>query len=203
LPTQLHTTTAGRLAAAVAVLAVLLLVVGAGPAHAAGTGGIEVVPDPAVVDGKEVSRFDVEVPSRGEEQERFVVRNVDSEPRTARLYTAQVRRVEGDLQLGDAGSSAFAVLPAEDVVLQPGEAQSRAFIVRGGDLPGGEQMAAVVVEVGTGSVVQRASTMIYLEAGRQVPLPLLLVVAAVVLVMAAGAAVAVLARRRSTQPSAQ
>ena len=67
------------------------------------------------------------------------------------------------------------------------------------ETPEQEALAAVVVEVRNGVVVQRANTLIYLQAGRRIPLPLLLVVLAVVLIGGVGTAVAVLGRRRRAQ----
>jgi hypothetical protein len=183
----------GALLAVATALAVTAL---AHPVDAAGTGGIEVTPDPPVVDGEQATAFHVEVPDRGEQSVPFTVRNVEDEVRSARLYTAGVAQdQQGTLSLGDPGSSPFVSLRPEEITLAPGEVQQRTFTLQGGDLHEDEDLAAVVVEVRSGSVVQRASTLVYLDSGRQLPLPLLLVVLAVVLVATAGATVATLARR--------
>lgn len=180
----------------VAVIAVLLLLL-AGPAKAAGTGGIEVTPLPSVVDGKPATAFRVDVPSSGSVEVPYQLRNVAEEERSARIYVAAVDRDEnGTFSLLDPGSSRFASMDPQSVTLAVGESREESFTIRGGELPDDEQLAAVVVEVTNGSIVQRASTLIYFERGRQVPLPLLLVGAAVLLVVAAGAAFSVVARRR-------
>lgn len=185
---------------ALLVATLALLASGAGPALAAGTGGIEVTP---VVDGEFRNVFRVDVPSSGSEQVPFLLRNIEEDgPRTARLYAVEVLEDGDDLRLGEPGSSRHVELPDETVTLAAGETQERAFTLRGGELPEGPQLAAVVVEVRNGAVVQRASTLVYLGEGRRVPLPLLLVGLAVVLLAAAGVAVAVVARRRSAVASA-
>lgn len=195
----LRSATAVRLWGA-AVAAVLLLPV---PALAAGTGGIEVTPVPPVRDGKQATSFRVDVPSSGREQVPFTVRNVEDGERSARVYAAAVTRAaDGTLSLGNPGSSRWVSLAAEEVTLAAGEVQERSFTVNGGDLPDGQVLAAVVVEVRNGSVVQRASTLVRLERGRTVPLPLLVVVAAVLLLAFAGAGVALLGRRRQARSQA-
>lgn len=177
-----------RCRVAAALLGLVAVVLTAAPAAAAGTGGLELAPDPAAADpGDPVARFEVEVPSRGEVSEAFVLRNVTDEPRTARLYTAEVREVDGNLQVGAEGSSPWARLASEEVTLGPGEMRTGSFTVEGGELPDGGAMAAVVLEVGDEGVVQRAATMVYLDVGRQVPLPLLLVGVAVALVAVSAA----------------
>lgn len=162
------------------------------PALAAGTGGIVVTP---LGEGNPTS-FRVEVPSRGDLEVPFVVSNVVEEPRSARLYAAAVERQGESFAVGDPGSSRWVELADQQVTLEAGEVRDLAFTVRGGDLPDGEVLAAVVVEVQNGAVVQRASTLVRLSEGRTVPLPLLLVVVAVVLLLTAAAAVAESARRR-------
>lgn len=196
-------TTAARPWRAAVVGALLGALAVATPASAAGTGGIEVTPDPPVVDGEQATSFRVDVPDRGEQQVPFTLRNVEDERRSARVYAARVSKAQdGTLSLGEAGSSRFVSLQDSQVTLEAGEVRPATFTVEGGELSKDDVLAAVVVEVRTGSVVQRASTLVYLERGRQLPLPLLLVVAAVVLVMVTGAGVAVLARRRSARPPA-
>lgn len=190
---------ANSVAAALLCLAAVLLV--SSPARAAGTGGIEVTPVPPVVDGKAVTAFRVKVPSEGTVRVPYRISNVEDGTRGARVYAAAVTEdANGSFTLGEPGTSPYVSMPDRRVELNPDEARSEVFEVRApnGRRPEGEALAAVVVEVRNGSVVQRASTLIYLERGRQVPLPLLLVVLAVVLVLMAGAGVAVLARRRNS-----
>lgn len=186
-----------RSRAVAALVGLVVLVLPTAPAGAAGTGGLELSPDPAAAaEGDPVARFEVDVPSRGEVTESFVLRNVTDEPRTARLYTAEVREVDGTLQVGAEGSSRWARLASQEVTLGPGEVRTGSFSVQGGELPDGGAMAAVVLEVGDEGVVQRAATMVYLDDGRQVPLPVLLVVVAVALVALSAAAWAQVRRQR-------
>src|SRR5687768_13886882 len=119
-----RTTNAGRTTRPAFVVVVLLILLSAltGPARAAGTGGIEVVPDPPVVDGKTQTNFKVAVPSDGQERIAFTVRNTVDEPRTARLYAAEVTGSprEGDaLRLGAAESSNIVTLEPTTLTLQP------------------------------------------------------------------------------------
>ncbi len=188
---------ARRLVRPALVCVALLLLLPAAPAGAAGTGGLEVTPNPPVVDGKQSTNFRVEVPGSGERSVSFTVRNITGEQRSARLYAAEVTRSNGNLQLGTPGSSPFAALPDRTVTLEPGEMQTSSFTVRAGKLPDGEVMAAVVLEVRNGSVVQRASTLIYVDDGPPVPLPLLLAAMAAALLLIPLGALAVGARRRA------
>ncbi|MCW2615923.1 MAG: hypothetical protein JWN08_2917 [Frankiales bacterium] len=182
--------------AAVACVLLVLLAVPAPTASAAGTGGIEVTPVPGEVDGRPVTSFRVEVPGDGERRIPFLLRNVEPGERSARLFVAPVTRAGESFALGRADGSPYVSFEAQDVTLAEGESRQLSFTVRGGELPADEVLAAVVVQVGNGSVVQRASTLIYLSPGRRVPLPVLLLVVAGVLVAAAGTAVALVGRRR-------
>lgn len=179
--------------AALAVSAAVLVAAAAG-AHAAGTGGIEVTP----LEGGGTT-FRVEVPRDGADDVPYLLRNVEEQPRSARVYSARVTSTDGAFALDAPGSSPYVEMPDREVTLQPGEAREESFRVSAGadGVPDGEAYAAVVVEVRNGSVVQRASTLVYLRGEPRVPLPLLLVVLAVLLVLAAGAGVAAVARRRA------
>lgn len=193
-----NTTTVRLVRTVVVVVLALALALAATPpgVDAAGTGGITVTPVPAVVDGKPVTAFRAQVPSRGTERVPFTVSNVTDEQRSARIYVAEVTRNDGNFVLGRPGSSPYVKLDPEEVTLEGGEVQDRSFAVLGGDLPDDEKLAAVVVEVQNGAVLQRASTLIYLAPGRQVPLPLVLLVVAIALLATAGVAVALVARRQ-------
>lgn len=193
---QTTPTAVGRLVrpAAVGVLALALLSA-PGAVHAAGTGGITVTPVPAVVDGEPVTSFRVKVPSDGQVEVPFTVANVTDEERSARLFVSEVTRNDGNLALTGADTSTYVSFPDQSVTLAPGEVREESFTVEGGDLDE-EVLAGVVVEVQNGAVLQRATTLIYLEPGRQVPLPLVLVLVAVLLVSGAGAALAATVRGR-------
>lgn len=190
---------AGRLALPAAlVLALLLLGGGAVPAHAAGTGGIVVTPVPGVRDGKPVTSFRVDLPGDGTAEVPFTIANVETGPRTARVYLAPVRRTDGSFALGREGDSPYARLEDRRVTLQPGEVLDASFTVDGSEQPDGEALAAVVVEVTNGAVTTQASTLVYLTPARTVPLPLLVVAGAVGLLTAVGVGVLLAARRRRT-----
>jgi len=168
------------------LLVVALLVLLSAPARAAGTGGIEVSPYPGVVRGHQVTAFHVKVPSRGSVSVRYSLRNTTGRTVHGRLYAATATRKRGGWVIGDAGSSSSVELADQQVSLAPHETRVASFEVHG--TAGGH--AAVVVEVKQGSVVTRAATLVYLERGRTVPLPVLLVGIAVLLLLAAALAVA-------------
>jgi hypothetical protein len=173
----------------------LLLLVLAVPARAAGTGGIEVSPYPGVVDGHQVTAFHVKVPTRGDAKVTYTLRNTTNHKVSGRLYAASATPDgHNGWTVGGAGTSRYVGLPDQQVSLAPHETRLATFTVHG--KVDGTQHAAVVVEVKQGSVVTRAATLVYLERGRRVPLPLLVVGAAVLLLLAATVAVVLVRRRR-------
>ena len=173
-------------------LVLLLLVLLALPADAAGTGGIEISPYPGVVGGHQVTAFHVKVPSRGSVVVRYSLRNTTGAPVRGRVYAASaVSDGDGGWTIGGPGSSGFVDLRDQQVSLSANETRIEAFAAHG---PVGGH-AAVVVEVKQGSVVTRAATLVYLERGRRLPLPLVLVLSALALAALAGTGV-LLARRR-------
>lgn len=182
-------------------MALLFTVLPAVPVGAAGTGGIEVTPLPAVVDGKQVTAFHVELPGAGPDDVEFLLRNVADGQRAATVYAARATRsADGSFDVGDAGSSPYVSYAKRSVTLGKGEQRPQSFRVERpkGKQPSQQVFAAIVVEVGDGSVIQRAATLVYLDPGRQlpVPLPLLLVAVAGALLALAGAGVALVTRRR-------
>ena len=193
-----------------AVLAVVLLALFAGlgsPATAAGTGGIEITPVPSKKGNKAITTFRVQVPREAPLQVPYTVRNVEDGPRTARVYSARILRSDGNFILDEPGSSPYVSMPDREVTLAAGQVLEETFLVS--PSPDGrhireEAYAAVVVEVRNGAVVQRASTLIYLDPGPRVPLPLLLVGLAAALVLIPGAALTVgKLRRRRQMPAAE
>jgi len=179
-------------------LLVLLLLVLAVPARAAGTGGIEVSPYPGVVDGHQVTAFHVKVPSRGTTTVRYSLRNTTAAPVHGRLYAASATPDgHGGWTVGGPGSTRYVGLEDQQVSLTPHQTRLATFTVHGPIH--GTPHAAVVVEVKQGSVVTRAATLVYLERGRTVPLPALLVGAAALLLLTAGAAVTWVRRRPATR----
>lgn len=184
------------------LVALALVVTVAPPGEAAGTGGIEVTPVPAQRDGEAITTFDVDVPDEGAVAVPYLLRNVEDGPRTARVYGARVTRSDGNFALDEPGSSPYLSMPDREVTLQPGEVREETFRVSPGPdgPPEDDAYAAVVVEVRNGAVVQRANTLVYLQAGRRLPLPLLLVLLAGALLGAAAVGWFALVRRRR-QPS--
>lgn len=182
---------------AAAALAALVLTVLAGPAHAAGTGGIEVTPTGAG-DG---NAFHVTVPSSGTQRVEFLVRNLSRDSRSARVYVASAERdATGAVSIGDPGSSPQVTMQDDgQLTLTGGQQRTASFTVSAGGHPGDRsKLAAVVVEVQTGAVVQRAATLVYLRDGRQVPLPVLMVAIAVGLLALGAIGVVAVGRRRRT-----
>lgn len=170
-----------------AAAATALVVAAAAPAGAAGVGGIEVTP----LSG---SSFRLDVPAGKRAQQEFLLRNLRSEPSTVRLYGASATRNGSAWSVAGPGSAGWLELADREITLRGGETRTLAFRVRGGEQ---QRTGAVVVELGAGTVVQRAATLVYVDTAARVPLPLLLVVAAVALLLAAGAGVAAVARRRA------
>jgi hypothetical protein len=145
-----------------------------------------------------VTAFHVKVPTRGSTTVRYSVRNTTGAPVHGRLYAASATSDgHGGWTVGGPGSSRNVGLPDQQVSLAPHETRMRTFTVHG--KVDGTQHAAVVVEVKQGSVVTRAATLVYLQRGRRVPLPVLLVGAAVLLLALVGTALVWVRRRPATQ----
>jgi hypothetical protein len=190
--------TSGRLVRAALVTTLLLLA--PGRAGAAGTGGIEVSPYPGLVNGKQVTAFHTKVPSSGAATVRYSLRNTTTGTRSARLYAASATRDGTGWAIGDPGSSPYITFPERTVTLKAGEVRLETFTVHG--KVDSTRHGAIVVQVSTGSITQRAATLVYLEKGRTVPLPLLVVLVAGALVALAGAGFLLVRRRaRSTTAS--
>lgn len=183
--------------AVAALLAVLAALAAPPAARAAGTGGVELSPYPGVVDGKQVTAFHVSVPrGGGTTAVRYALRNTTTSTRTARVYAASAQRSGGSWTVGDAGSSPYLAFPDRRVTLAAGEVRLASFRVH--RAAEGASYGALVVEVANGSVTQRAATIVYLERGRRVPLPVLVVGLAVLLVAVVGSGVALARRRPAT-----
>lgn len=190
------TSAAVRLARAATVVVVLALLLPTGlatPAWAAGTGGIDLSPYPSIVNGRQITAFHADVPSRGSISVRYTLRNVSKQPHTVRVYAASATRNGGSFSVGTAGSSPYLTFPTRTVTLTGGATQLGTFTVHGP--VHGTTYGALVVEVTTGSITQRAATLVYLKKGRTVPVPLLLTLIAVLVLALAGAAVAITGRR--------
>lgn len=183
----------------IALLAVLTALLPAQPGYAAGTGGIEVTPLPAIVDGEQATAFHLDLPGRGSKDVSFLLRNVESGERTATVYTAAVTKLPGGgYDVGPAGSSPYVSYRKQSVTLGTGDQRvDRIRVSRpAGDRPAGTVYAALVVEVSNGSVVQRAATLIYLEEAPLLPVHLAVIIA-ITLILLLGLAVPLAARRRS------
>lgn len=173
---------------------VVALAATTGPAHAAGVGGVEVTPP----DG---TSFRVSAADGETARQSFTLRNVTDVPATVRLYGAAAEQPAGS----DAWSVAGAVsadwlgLPDQRVTLAAGESREMSFTVRFGEQ---DRTGAVVLELGDGTVVQRAATLVYAETAAPLPVPLLLAALAVGLVAVAAAAWSVAARGRPRDDAA-
>ena len=179
--------------------AALLVVLGAtaSPATAAGTGGIEVTPIPGVVEGRQVTAYHVELPRKGDRTVEFALRNVTKAPRTARLYVAGATRGTSAFDVGAAGSTPYVRYPDQQLTLEPGELRRERFtLVAPEELPDSEVLAAVVVEVSTGSLVQRAATLIYLEPEKPWDVPVVALVAGALVILLGAAVISVRQRER-------
>lgn len=175
----------------------------AAPAHAVGTGGIELTPLPAEGSGAEpVTSFKATPPDQGTTTMRFMLRNVVKVPASAEIYAAAASRSpEGRFAVGGPGSAPWIGLNRQTVELAPRERRIVDFTVtRAGapDLP--MAYGAVLVQVQRGVVVERAATIVSLGrqgSGRTVPL--LLGAAAGLLLLGAGALVGFRALRAGRQ----
>lgn len=191
------TPTAGWLVRPAVVL--LLLVVLTAPARAAGTGGIEVSPYPGAVNGRQITAFHTRV-SHGDVSVKYSLRNTTASPARGRLYAASaVPDGKGGYTIGGAGSSPYVSLKLQEVSLDGGEVRIASFRAHG--KVSTPTYAAIVVEVRNGSIVQRAATLVYLEAGPVLPLPLLIVVTAIAVLALAALGFLVVLRRRTKRPA--
>ena len=175
----------------------LWLVLVAGPALAAGTGGVDVSPYPGVVNGKQVTAFHTRVPSSGEAVVQYSLRNTTNAPASARLFSASAARTGGQFTVGAAGSSPYISFPDEQVTLKPQESRIETFTVHAG--PHGVaagSYGAIVVEVKNGSIIQQAAVVVYLEREHAVPLPLLVISIAIAVLLLAGTGFLLVARHR-------
>lgn len=182
------------------VLLLLALLAGALPAGAAGTGGINISPYPGVVDGKPISAFHAKVPASGSTSVRYALRNTTDHAATARLFaTKATRDSTGRFTIGSAGSSPYVHFTDGSVTLKPREVRLSSFSVTAGPhgRPAGKAYAALVVEVRAGSVIQQAATVVYLEPGPRLPLPLLVVLIAAGLLALVGLGLLYARRRRA------
>lgn len=184
----MSTSRVARVLAVLTAALALTAALGAEPAQAAGTGGIEVDPYPGVVGGHQVTAFHVTVPAHGDVAVRYSLRNTTAARVHGRLYAAAaVADGHGGWTIAEAGSSPYVGFADQQVVLAPHESRIASFTVHG-DVRG-TRYAALVVEVRQGAVVTRAATLVYLAPGSALPLPALVVGAAVLLLLAGGAGV--------------
>lgn len=169
-------------------------------ASAAGTGGIEVTPDPGVVDGHQVTAFHVSVPSRGDTTVSYFLRNTTSHVVSGQLYAASASRdSKGQFTIGGPGSAGDIGLKAQRLDLAPREVRHSSFSVTGP--VHGTTYRAIVVEVQRGTITERAATVVYLNPGRRVPVPVVLAIIAAVLLAVVAGAIVVVRRRRTADPS--
>jgi hypothetical protein len=158
-------------------LVLLGLLVCAAPAHAAGTGDVELVP--ASRDGAPQTSFRV---APDDDALRFELVNLADEPRTARLYAASADRSEGGgIGIGATGSAPWLQLPDAEIVLAGGETRAFTAPLDLRALPEQrEQLGAVVLEAPQGAVTVRVATLVTVEPRPALPLPLWAVALAVI-----------------------
>jgi hypothetical protein len=160
-----------------ALVLVGLLLACAAPAHAAGTGDVELVP--ASRDGAPQTSFRV---TPDDDALRFELVNLADEPRTARLYAASADRSEGGgIGIGATGSAPWLQLPDAEIVLAGGETRAFTAPLDLRALPEQrEQLGAVVLEAPQGAVTIRVATLVTVEPRPALPLPLWAVALAVI-----------------------
>lgn len=181
-----------------ALLVALLTTVGllaAGPAHAAGTGDVELVV-PSASDGTPKTSFRV---TSSQDSISFELVNLVDEPRTARLYAASATRSgSGAISVGTQGSAPWLLVPEGEVALAP--KQVRRFTVPLDQNRLEESttvLGAVVLEAVQGSVVVRVATLVTVEPRSALPLPAwALAVAGSAIALVVGGLLLVLWRRR-------
>lgn len=166
--------TARRALAFASTLLVVLLA--GGGAQAAGVGTIELKPEHG-------TSFHVRGGDKGQTTQRMTLHNVGKQTVDARLYAASATRVNDAWSIGGAGSASWIDLADQTVRLTAGETRAVSFVVHRSEK---KKTGAVVLEQSAGTVVQRAATLVYLEPGKRINLPLAAVIAcAVVIIMGA------------------
>ena len=146
-------------AASVAAGAAALLVGLASPAHAVGTGGVDLSPAHG-------SRIDVALKAGQVAHEQVVVRNLLGRPATVEVYAASATRsTDGSFAVGAAGSAAWIGLEDTQLTLKPKEVRTLDVTIDRNAAPYGEGVTygALVVEQQAGMVVSRAAKMVYLN----------------------------------------
>ena len=172
-------------------VAMTALAVGAGiePAWAAGTGGIELNPVPAVTSaGQPVTAFRLSLRPGGVAHQQMLLRNGQAADASARIYAASATASpSGEYSIGGPGTAPWIGLQPFTVSLQPGQQQTVAFTVH---RPPAGVSGALVVEVAKGSITQRAATLVLVtREGADPTLPLALVVLAAALLVGSAALV--------------
>ena len=185
-----------RLRTLALTLTTLGLLAVAGPACAAGTGDVELVP--TATDGGASTAFRV---APAEDTVRFELVNLADAPRTAKLYSASATRSSsGAISVGAVGSAPWLTLPSEQVELGPREVRAFTVPLQVDELTEGRtQLGAVVLEAAQGSVVVRVATLVTVEPRSALPLPLwaVVVAAGAILLVLAGLLAAWRRRRRA------
>lgn len=174
------------LVVAAAVTASLWL--GAGSALAAGTGGIALSPAQSGGAGV-VTAFHVALRAGQTTVEHFLLRNLTDRTAMVSLYAASASRGgSGAWSIGGPGSAPWIGIPTQPVRLRAHQSRWYSFRVTRAAAPRGRGLTygAVVLSQGSGTVVERAATLVYLDrlGPSTLPRALLPIVFAVALVAA-------------------
>lgn len=133
----------------------------AGPATAAGTAGVELLPRAA--DGRPSTAFHVDFAGRSTADLAFELRNLNATPVAIRVYAASAARsAAGSFAIAGANTATWIGVRDEVIHLRPREVRSvRATVQRAGAAPHG----AIVLESTSGAVIRRVATVVYAEGG--------------------------------------
>lgn len=169
------------------------LIAGAGAAQAGATSGVSLSPVPAFDDeGRRQTVFRISLTPEGEERARFTVSNLTEQVQQARVYVASAEQGPGGgYDVGGPASARHLKMETQDLTLQPRETRMLEFIALAGTLEAGTSTTdAIVLEQESGSVVERAASLVYLKVERGLPVvPLALVVFAAACITAVAAGV--------------
>lgn len=177
----------------------LLLSGGGRAAWAAGTGGIELNPVPALTpSGQPVNAFRISLRAGAVSHQQMLLRNVQAADASARVYAASATTSpSGEYNVGGPGTAAWIGFQPLTLTLHPGEQRTVDFTV---SRPPKGVSGALVVEVTKGAVTERAATLVLVtRVGPDPALPILLVLLAAALVLGSGALVF---RHRKPSPPA-
>lgn len=170
---------------------------GCASALAAGTAGVDLSPA-QLTGGGVVTAFHVSLRAGQTSEQHFLLRNLTGHPAAVQLYGAAAYHAKnGAWSIGGPNSAPWIGIRLQSVRLRAHQSRWYSFRVVRAAAPRGRGLvyAAVVLSSGSGTIVERAATLVYLDrlGPSTLPRALLPIVLAMILV-AAGALVH--ARRR-------